>query len=70
MWGRDPDGVRFDGPNGITVDDEGLVYVTDFRGGSVRRFTSDGQLSLEAAALAWSRGSSRTRSAWRSTPQR
>ena len=47
-WGGAPGEVRFEAPNGMTVDAEGLVYVTDFQGGHVRRFTPDGELLLEA----------------------
>ena len=49
VWGRDPGGVRFESPNGITIDAEGNVYVTEFRGGHVRKFSPDGELLLEVA---------------------
>ena len=48
VWGRDPGGVRFESPNGITIDAEGNVYVTEFSGGHVRKFSPDGELLLEA----------------------
>ena len=49
VWGRDPEGVRFEAPNGITIGVDGNIYVTEFRGGHVRKFTPDGELLLEAA---------------------
>lgn len=49
VWGRDPGGVRFESPNGLTIDDAGDVYVTEFQGGHLRKFSPDGQLLFEAA---------------------
>ncbi len=49
VWGNDPGGPRFDAPNGITIDAKGDVYVTEFRGGHIRKFAPDGELLLEAA---------------------
>ena len=49
VWGRDPGGVRFEAPNGLTIDAAGNVYATEFRGGHVRKFSPDGELLLEAA---------------------
>ena len=49
VWGRDPGGVRFEAPNGLTIDAAGNVYVTEFQGGHLRKFSPDGELLLEAA---------------------
>lgn len=46
VWG-DRGGVSFEGPNGLTVDGDGAVYVTEFRGGHLRKFTPDGELLFE-----------------------
>ena len=44
-WGEDPsDGVHFTSPNGIAIDSSGNVYVTEFRGNQVQKFTSTGVL--------------------------
>ncbi|MEM8922841.1 MAG: NHL repeat-containing protein [Actinomycetota bacterium] len=48
-WGDDPEGVRFEGPNGLTVDGDGNVYATEFMGGRLRSFTPDGELRWEVA---------------------
>ena len=49
VWGRGERGVRFQAPNGITVDAAGNIYVTEFRGGHVRKFSPGGELLLETA---------------------
>ena len=49
VWGRDPGGVRFEAPNGLTIDGDGNVYVTEFQGGHLRKFSPDGELLFEAA---------------------
>ena len=49
VWGRDPAGVSFEAPNGLTIDSEGFVYVTEFRGGHLRKFAPDGELVFEVA---------------------
>ena len=49
VWGRGRGGVRFEAPNGLTIDADGNVYVTEFRGGHVRKFSPDGELLFEAA---------------------
>ena len=44
-WGADPsDGVSFTSPNGIAIDSSDNVYVTEFRGNRVQKFTPDGVL--------------------------
>lgn len=48
VWGQDTDGdVHFSSPNGIAVDSSGNVYVTEFRGHRVQKFTADGALLLQ-----------------------
>lgn len=47
VWGRDPGGVSFEGPNGLTIDGEGSIYITEFRGGHLRKFAPDGELLFE-----------------------
>lgn len=47
VWGADPGGVRFAGPNGLTVDTDGNVYVTEFQGGHLRKLAPDGSLVWE-----------------------
>jgi len=48
VWGQDPDGdVHFSSPNGIAIDSVGNVYVTEFRGHRVQKFTADGTLLLQ-----------------------
>jgi len=47
VWGADPDGVTFMGPNGITIDEANNVYSTEFQGGHLRKFTPEGDLLLE-----------------------
>ncbi len=47
VWGEAPGGVRFAAPNGLTVDSNGHVYSTEFQGGHLRKFTSDGVLQWE-----------------------
>jgi len=49
VWGRDPGGVRLEAPNGLTIDAAGNVYVTEFQGGHLRKFSPDGELLLDAA---------------------
>ena len=44
LWGQDPGSVTFRGPNGIAIDSSDNVYVTEFRGSRVQRFTPDGAL--------------------------
>ena len=47
-WGEDlSDGVSFASPNGIAIDSSDNVYVTEFRGNRVQKFTSDGVLVAE-----------------------
>ena len=47
VWGN-PDGdIRFSGPNGIAVDASDNVYVTEFQGNRVQKFTADGTLLLQ-----------------------
>ena len=43
-WGDDPSGVSFSSPNGIAIDSSDNVYVTEFRGNRVQKFTADGVL--------------------------
>lgn len=47
VWGVEPGGVRFEAPNGLTIDEEGHVYSTEFQGGHLRKFTPDGELVFE-----------------------
>ena len=48
VWGQNPDGnVRFSAPNGIALDSSDNVYVTEFQGNRVQKFTTDGKLLLE-----------------------
>lgn len=49
VWNLDTVGVQFEAPNGLTVDDAGRIYSTEFQGGHLRRFTPDGELDLEVA---------------------
>ena len=43
IWGNAPaEGVSFTSPNGIAIDSSDNVYVTEFRGNRVQKFTSDG----------------------------
>ena len=45
VWGQTrDDGVTFSGPNGIAIDSSDNVYVTEFRGDRVQKFTPDGEL--------------------------
>ncbi|MDA1347552.1 MAG: hypothetical protein O3A47_01585 [Chloroflexi bacterium] len=47
VWGRDSVGdVRFSAPNGIALDSSDNVYVTEFQGNRVQKFTADGKLLL------------------------
>jgi hypothetical protein len=39
VWGRGPDGLMIDG--------EGSIYITEFRGGHRRKFAPDGELLFE-----------------------
>jgi sugar lactone lactonase YvrE len=43
VWGRD-DGNTFTSPNGVAIDADGNVYVTEFNGDRVQQFTPDGVL--------------------------
>ena len=49
-WGQGVGGVSFEAPNGMTIDDAGFIYVTEFQGGHLRKFSSDGELLLEVAS--------------------
>ena len=47
VWDEGTVGVRFAGPNGLTIAADGHVYSTEFQGGHLRKFTPDGVLELE-----------------------
>ena len=48
VWGRAADGdTSFSSPNGVAVDSSDNVYVTEFRGNRVQKFTPDGTLLLQ-----------------------
>lgn len=47
VWDFESVGIRFAGPNGLTVDGAGHVYSTEFQGGHLRKFTADGALEFE-----------------------
>lgn len=47
VWGSEAGGVRFEAPNGLTVDSDGYVYSTEFQGGHLRKLTADGELAFE-----------------------
>ena len=45
-WGEATNsGISFASPNGIAIDSSDNVYVTEFRGNRVQKFTSDGDLT-------------------------
>ncbi len=45
IWGNAlADGISFTSPNGIAIDSSDNVYVTEFRGNRVQKFTSGGAL--------------------------
>lgn len=48
-WGRGVNGVTFEAPNGLTVDADDSIYVTEFQGGHLRKFAPDGTLLFEVA---------------------
>jgi len=49
VWGDGPGEVSFVTPNGLTIDDEGSIYVTDFQFGQLRKLDADGSLVFKAA---------------------
>ena len=47
VWGEDPEsGVSFVAPNAIAVDEDDNVYVTEFVGARVQKFTRNGELLM------------------------
>jgi len=50
-WTGGDVGGRFQGPNGLTVDVEGFIYLTEFQGGRVSKLTPDGELLFAAGEL-------------------
>ncbi len=48
VWGDDAGEVRFVTPNGLTIDDEGSIYVTDFQFGQLRKLAADGTFLFSA----------------------
>lgn len=49
VWDTDSVGVSFAAPNGLTVDDDGNVFSTEFQGGHLRKFTPEGAVVFEVA---------------------
>lgn len=50
LWGNGKNGVSFVEPNGITIDAQDRVYVTEFRGARFRQFSPDGELLMEVGS--------------------
>ena len=50
MWGNGKNGVTFEGPNGLTIDSQGRVYVTEFQGARFRQFSPDGEVLMEVGS--------------------
>lgn len=44
VWGDNAGEIRFVTPNGMTIDDEGSIYVTDFQFGQLTKLNPDGTL--------------------------
>ena len=68
VWGEEPGGsVDLFAPNGIAIDSDDNVYVTEFEGHRVLKFAPDGELLAEWGSEGMRTASSRTRQASRST---
>lgn len=50
LWGNGKYGVNYDGPNGITIDAQDRVYVTEFRGARFRQFSADSEVLMEVGS--------------------
>ena len=58
VWGEDPvaTGISFSAPNAIAVDSSNNVYVTEFRGNRVQKFTPDGVLITQWGVIGTANG--------------